>query len=88
MKCSICKEPCECRYGHNASPINNGRCCNVCNHRFVIPARLRLAFAMMSERAERKKKDGLGQNRPDTGDGVTPPIRILGTGPDSIFFVV
>jgi hypothetical protein len=72
MKCVICKEPCECRYGHNASPIKNGSCCNVCNDRCVIPARLRLAFAMMSEQAEGKEKDGLEQNRPDTGDGATP----------------
>lgn len=28
--CSICGGPAG-RYGHNAQPLNSGRCCNVCN---------------------------------------------------------
>ena len=36
MKCSICKEkinpdPSGWSEGHNAQPINDGRCCEVCN---------------------------------------------------------
>lgn len=31
--------------GHNAEPVNDGRCCTVCNDLVVIPARLnRLAL--------------------------------------------
>ena len=44
MKCSICKQkidPDENGWseGHNAQPINDGRCCEVCN-RIVTSARL------------------------------------------------
>jgi len=38
-KCSICG----IRYlghGHNAQPVNNGRCCDMCNTTHVIRARL------------------------------------------------
>lgn len=44
--CSICGGPQEPwpggsgGYGNNAWPINHGRCCNACNTRFVIPARI------------------------------------------------
>lgn len=46
--CSICSQPIdaigppgnEWRGGHNAVPINNGRCCSSCNDKFVIVARL------------------------------------------------
>lgn len=30
--------------GHNAQPVNNGRCCESCNDTVVITARLRLMF--------------------------------------------
>ena len=45
MKCSICKEKINSdnngwSEGHNAEPINNGRCCGVCNDIIVTPARL------------------------------------------------
>jgi hypothetical protein len=38
--CSICQIT-YYGWGHNAQPVNNGRCCNVCNDTIVIPARLR-----------------------------------------------
>lgn len=48
MKCSICFGEIEVvgtwAEGHNAEPVNNGRCCGVCNDAVVIPARLRLMF--------------------------------------------
>ena len=54
MKCSICKKEIEKQYtpegkvfwdeGHNAQPINDGRCCDVCNETKVIPERLNRAF--------------------------------------------
>ena len=44
MKCSICKEEIEVegnwKLGNNAQPINNGRCCGVCNMSKVIPMRI------------------------------------------------
>ena len=52
-KCSICKEPIQPDFngwdgGHNAEPINSGRCCAMCNDMIVIPRR-------MSEYLERRK---------------------------------
>ena len=43
--CSICQKPIEPEPsgwagGHNAEPINEGRCCRDCNDRIVIPARI------------------------------------------------
>lgn len=29
-------------YGHNAAPVNNGRCCDVCNDTVVIPTRIKI----------------------------------------------
>ena len=40
MKCSICDEEIDDEYGHNAEPVNNGRCCSFCNDRIVIPSRI------------------------------------------------
>jgi hypothetical protein len=44
MFCSICGELNEewpgDFYGHNAEPINDGRCCDDCNKFWVIPARI------------------------------------------------
>lgn len=52
--CSICKKEIDKQYspisgktydeGHNAQPINNGRCCSFCNVTKVIPARIREAY--------------------------------------------
>jgi hypothetical protein len=30
-------------FGHSAQPVKHGRCCNVCNDTYVIPARLAAA---------------------------------------------
>ena len=40
MKCSICKEDMIGKFGHNAQPINDGRCCDECNN-LVIIARIK-----------------------------------------------
>ena len=37
--CCICGEPIE-GYGNNAEPYKDGFCCDACNYKFVIPARL------------------------------------------------
>ena len=39
MKCSICRNEINTEHGHNAEPINNGRCCEMCNQMIVIPKR-------------------------------------------------
>ena len=47
MKCSICKGEIEAvgdwTEGNNAEPVNNGRCCDLCNETKVIPARIIMA---------------------------------------------
>jgi len=44
MECSICGKEIEVvndwSEGHNAQPVNNGRCCGDCNWMVVIPRRL------------------------------------------------
>lgn len=43
--CSICQGPIDVQLsgwadGHNAEPVNKGRCCSACNTSVVIPARI------------------------------------------------
>jgi hypothetical protein len=45
LRCSICDtvimpDPSGWTGGNNAQPVNDGRCCNDCNTRVVIPMRL------------------------------------------------
>lgn len=44
MKCSICKKEIEVKgtwsQGNNAQPINEGRCCDLCDMNVVIPSRI------------------------------------------------
>ena len=47
MKCSICSKQIKSDSngwdkGHNAQPINDGRCCTKCNNEIVIPYRISL----------------------------------------------
>lgn len=51
--CSICKNA-YVGFGNNAEPINEGRCCDKCDERIVIPIRLLNAMKGGSKR----KKDG------------------------------
>lgn len=37
--CSVCGKEMD-DYGHNAEPVNKGRCCRYCNFSIVLPARL------------------------------------------------
>ena len=39
MKCKICNDT-FFGHGHNAQPVANGRCCDVCNDTEVVPSRL------------------------------------------------
>ncbi len=50
MKCSICKGKIDehktlegevyWTHGHNAEPVNEGRCCTKCNNNVVLPERM------------------------------------------------
>lgn len=45
LKCSICGENIQVEHGswmegHNAQPINDGRCCSLCNDSVVLPTRM------------------------------------------------
>ena len=44
MECSICHLEINDEFGHNAEPVNTGRCCDSCNSTFVIPHRIKLMF--------------------------------------------
>ena len=62
MKCSICKEEKLEEgygeiYGHNAQPINDGRCCSVCNIEVVIPTRIKLFQAQLDNKPKNKKEE-------------------------------
>ena len=57
LKCSICHEKIDEHVnpftlkvywieGHNAQPINNGRCCTICNDTIVVPVRLTRALGL------------------------------------------
>jgi hypothetical protein len=47
--CSICNRPIDARgswkLGHNAQPINDGRCCTECNDMIVVPVRIQRIYA-------------------------------------------
>jgi hypothetical protein len=59
MKCSICESEIEVQLnndgevlsggGNNAEPVNEGRCCNDCNMKVVVPARMSLMFNQNKE---------------------------------------
>ena len=40
MVCCICNKPIDSAYGNNADPICEGECCEACNEKYVIPARM------------------------------------------------
>ena len=44
FKCSICGKNIKNEFSHNAQPVNNGRCCTVCNDTIVIPKRLEIVL--------------------------------------------
>ena len=49
LDCVICGEPIEeqangWKHGHNAQPVAEGQCCDVCNTHEVIPARVAQIF--------------------------------------------
>ena len=49
MICSICEDIIDDGFGNNADPVNDGRCCNLCNEVFVIRRRI---FDMIINKGE------------------------------------
>jgi|TARA_B110000459_G_scaffold192782_1_gene230406 hypothetical protein len=43
FKCVICKELIKEEWGNNPAPVkNSGKCCDSCNYKVIIPARMGL----------------------------------------------
>lgn len=40
--------------GHNAKPVNDGRCCGTCNALRVIPARMKAMFEKPAQKVDSK----------------------------------
>ncbi len=53
--CSICGKKYK-GYGNNARPVNDGRCCDDCNFKVVIPKRIEVSMSMKAH----KKSDMKG----------------------------
>jgi hypothetical protein len=62
MKCSICQLDIDVQphwdQGHNAEPVNAGRCCTRCNDTVVIPARLAIMFGRMDDKKKKPQPSG------------------------------
>lgn len=61
MKCSICNDEIQADIngwdkGHNAQPVNDGRCCDDCNHSVVLHERIKLMFANQLDNAQKIDK--------------------------------
>ena len=60
-KCSICKGKIDSQMGwhggHNAEPINSGRCCSNCNNNYVIPLRMQKLEDYLINKTTRRHKD-------------------------------
>lgn len=41
--CSICQQD-YTGWGNNAEPVNDGRCCDMCNSSVVVPARITMFY--------------------------------------------
>jgi len=54
-ECSICKGAMNDPYGHNAQPLNDGRCCDICNTQFVIPERIKRVIEFGYDKATKDK---------------------------------
>ena len=79
MECSICNEEITPKrnpstgdiiwdQGHNASPINDGRCCETCNATVVIPARLG-RVRMVRKKVKANGRSSLTMNEKQILDG-------------------
>jgi hypothetical protein len=63
MNCCICEKDAG-KYGNNAQPIIEGRCCDKCNERLVVP--LRIKISIMIQEIGRDIEETVSRNK-DTG---------------------
>jgi hypothetical protein len=66
--CSICQDPIEMNWmgwadGHNAMPVNDGRCCDRCNDSIVLHARIELADDLTSKADELRRQAAIWSDR-------------------------
>lgn len=54
--CSICGKNFE-PIGHNAEPVNDGRCCTKCNYGVVLPERLKRLYDQTTEDQDSNNKE-------------------------------
>lgn len=54
--CSICHGKYD-GFGNNAQPINEGRCCNECNEKVVVPIRILRAINKDFEELNKKEDE-------------------------------
>lgn len=57
------------RWGHNAQPCNDGRCCGECNSKTVIPARLIIQLARLKENIKKGLKE-LAKQKQEAEDSL------------------
>lgn len=61
MKCCICRKDAG-KYGNNALPLKDGRCCDTCNYDIIIPLRLGKELMKQSDLDKaRFKKYSIGE---------------------------
>jgi len=54
--CSICSKNFK-SIGHNAQPVNDGRCCTKCNYAVVLPERLKRLYDQTTEDKDSNNKE-------------------------------
>lgn len=80
-KCCICGKEFN-EFGNNAQPVKDGTCCNACNSRFVLPARMLqqvnkfVSYEVARNSKERKKlnKDLMSKGFEIVGTNVSSPL--------------
>lgn len=79
--CCICKKPFD-GYGNNAEPVCSGTCCDECNMKEVIPARMKILDKSSSEdineavlnETDESGNDEMDANCDDCGAVITIPV--------------
>ena len=60
MKCIICNKEAG-KFGNNSLPIIEGRCCDDCNMRLVVPMRIRINY--LCEQISKDVEEAVTMNR-------------------------
>ena len=71
--CSICGRRYQ-NWGHNAQPVNDGRCCDHCNVAVVVPKRLRSGPAKNFLAGRRTKQNLFVCHDQVTGCSIREPL--------------